>query len=139
MSIFTSTSPTWGPLPIRIALGIIMIVHGAQKVFGVWGGRGLSAWISGPAPFNLRPSWLWLAAFAFFELIGGLLVLFGFLTRLGAFLIAWVMLVALIVYWRFGFFLPNGFEYVLALLAMAISLMISGAGNLSFDLSRSRK
>ncbi len=139
MSIFTSTTPTWAPLPIRLVLGMIMIVHGAQKVFGVWGGEGFNAWISQVAPLNLRPSWLWLALFAFFELIGGLLVLIGLYTRIGALMIALVMLYGIFIQLRNGFFvMQGGYEYVLALFAMAVSLMISGAGNLSLDLSRSK-
>jgi putative oxidoreductase len=138
MLILTRTAPAWGPLPIRIVLGILMIVYGAQKVFGVWGGPGLNAWMSGPAPLNLQPAWLWLAAYAFFQLIGGILVLIGLYTRLGAALIAWVMLLALLdVYRRSGFFLMQS-GFLLALLAMAVSLLISGAGNTSFDLRRSR-
>ncbi|MCI0659537.1 MAG: DoxX family protein [Acidobacteria bacterium] len=135
MSRLIATSPTWSTVPLRLALGSIMFAHGAQKVFGAWGGGGLSAWMSGSAPFNLQPSWAWLAAAAFAELLGGVLIIFGLLTRIGAFLAACVLTVALVgVHWRNGFFInQGGYEYVLALLAIAISLMITGGGNLSTD------
>ena len=131
----TGTLPTWGTLPIRLALGTIMAAHGAQKIFGAWGGRGLSVWMAGMAPLDLRPSWAWLAAAAFSEFVGGVLVLLGLLTRVGALLIATVMGVAIVgVHWNNGFFLNSGgFEYPLSLLGMAIALLILGGGNASMD------
>lgn len=136
----TSTINTWALLPMRLALGTIFFAHGAQKLFGVWGGRGFSVWISGVAPFGLRPSALWLGAAAFAEFIGGLSVMFGFMTRIGAFLLVCVMGVAMAgVHWKNGLFLNNGgFEYTLALLAMSLTLLIAGGGNGSIDFQRSK-
>ncbi|HVG39296.1 MAG TPA: DoxX family protein [Pyrinomonadaceae bacterium] len=129
------TPPTWATVPLRLALGVIFIAHGAQKVFGVWGGPGLNKWLSGTPPFGLRPAALWMGAAAFSELIGGLLVLLGLLTRLGALSIAAVMIVAMLgVHGKNGLFLSNqGFEYTLALLGMALALLIAGGGRLSAD------
>jgi putative oxidoreductase len=123
-------------LPIRLALGTIMFAHGAQKVFGVWGGPGLNRWVNQAAPFtDMRPSWLWLGAAAFSEFVGGALVMIGLYTRIGAFFIACVMLVAIFgVHWRYGFFInENGFEFPLALLGMAVALLIYGGGSASID------
>lgn len=133
-----ATSRTWVALPLRLALGAVFIAHGAQKVFGWWGGPGLSAFIENqgrPAPFGLQPEWLWLGAAAFAELIGGLLVLTGFLTRLGTLLIAAVMLVGIFgVHWAAGFFMQKGgYEYALALLLISVALLISGGGRFSLD------
>ena len=131
-----ATSATWFPLPIRLALGAVMIAHGAQKVLGSFGGSGFNAFISGNTPFSfMRPTWLWLAVAALSELVGGLLIVLGFLTRVGAFFIACTMLTAVIgVHWSGGFFASNrGYEYPLALLAMAIALMVSGGGQASID------
>ncbi|HEX5709597.1 MAG TPA: DoxX family protein [Pyrinomonadaceae bacterium] len=132
------TAHVWFTLPLRLALGLVFIAHGAQKVFGVWGGPGLSGMANMPAPLGLRPAWLWMGAAAFAELLGGVLVLLGLLTRVGALLIAVVMLVAIIgVHWAGGFFLSNqpvpGFEYPFALAGMALALLISGGGRLSAD------
>ena len=131
-----ATSATWFTLPIRLGLGAVMIAHGAQKVLGSFGGSGFNAFISGNTPFSfMRPTWLRLAAGAFSELVGGLLIVLGFLTRLGAFFIACTMLTAVVgVHWSGGFFASNrGYEYPLALLAMAIALMVSGGGQASID------
>ncbi len=134
-SRLTATTQTWAALPLRLTLGTIMFAHGAQKIFGAWGGKGLSSWISGTAPLELRPSWAWLAAAAFSEFLGGVLVMLGLFTRVGAVLIACVMSVAIAgVHWSNGFFINSGgFEYPFALLGMAFALMITGGGNASMD------
>jgi putative oxidoreductase len=129
-----ATPPVWVTLPLRIALGIIMFAHGAQKVLGMFGGSGWSKWVSGEAPMGLRPSWLWLGAAAITEFLGGLLVFFGALTRLSAFLIAITMLVAICGVHMGAFFANNrGLEFPFALLAMAITLVITGGGQASID------
>ena len=132
------TSPVWFTLPLRLALGAVFVAHGAQKVLGVWGGPGLSQFSAGQAPLGLRPAWLWLGAAALAELAGGVLVLAGLMTRLGALLLLPVMLVAMFgVHWSGGFFITNapvpGVEYTLALTAMALALLVSGGGRLSLD------
>ena len=129
-----ATTRTWMTVPVRLALGMIFIAHGAQKVFGSFGGHGLIDFTTGDAPLGLRPAWLWLGAAAFSELIGGILVLFGLFTRLGAFAIAMVMLVAMLgVQWG-AFFLNNkGIEYTVALLGMSLALLIAGGGQASID------
>ena len=129
-----STRPTWATLPLRLALGAVFVAHGAQKVFGLWGGPGWAKFTSFPAPFGfMRPSWLWMGAAALSELIGGALVLLGLFTRLGAFLLACTMLTAIVgVHWG-TFFMPTGFEYALALLGMSIALLIEGGGRASLD------
>ncbi|MCA1556769.1 MAG: DoxX family protein, partial [Acidobacteria bacterium] len=90
-----ATTATWFTLPVRLALGIIFVAHGAQKAFGVWGGPGWTKFLSFPTPFGfMRPTWLWMGAALVAELIGGALILVGLLTRVGAFLIACTMLTA---------------------------------------------
>lgn len=133
-----ATSPTWITLPLRLVLGAVFAAHGAQKVLGSFEGPGLAKFTSFPAPFPfMRPGWLWMGAAAFSELIGGILVFLGLLTRLGAFLLFCVMLTAVLgVHWP-GFFAPNGIEYPLSLLAIALALMISGGGMASVDLAMS--
>ena len=131
-----ATSPTWFTLPIRLALAAVMIAHGSQKVLGAFNGPGFKTFTAGNTPFGfMRPPWLWLAAAALSELVGGLLVGAGFLTRVGAFFIACVMLTAIVgVHLPGGFFAANrGYEYPLALLAMSLALLISGAGQASVD------
>jgi putative oxidoreductase len=134
------TSENWAIVPIRLALGTIMFAHGAQKVFGIWGGTGFSEWINRVPPFpEMRPSWLWMGAAAISEFAGGALVLIGLYTRIGAFFIACVMLTAIFgVHWQNGFFLGivpegRGFEFPFALLGMAVALLIHGGGTASID------
>lgn len=130
-----ATPPTWITLPLRLALGVIFIAHGSDIVFGAFGGKGLAAFTSGQTPFGfMQPAWLWLGMAAFAQLVGGVLVLLGLFTRLGALLIAFVMLTALFgVHFKGGFFLPAGFEYTYALLGICIALLISGGGQASID------
>jgi putative oxidoreductase len=139
-----ATSPTWFTVPVRLALGAVMIAHGAQKVLGSFNGPGFKTFIANSTPFSfMRPTWLWLGAAALSELVGGLLVAFGLLTRVGAFLIGCVMLTAIVgVHWPGGFFAANrGYEYPLSLLAMAVALIIAGGGQASVDkaLTRGRR
>ena len=131
-----ATSASWFTVPVRLALAAVMIAHGAQKVLGIFGGSGFNKFITGTTPFGfMRPAWFWLAAAALSELVGGLFVGIGFLTRVGAFFIACTMLTAIVgVHWSGGFFAANrGYEYPLSLLAMAIALLIAGGGQASVD------
>jgi putative oxidoreductase len=137
-----ATSASWVTLPLRAALGVIFIAHGLQKVLGTFNGPGWAKWTSmsqlAPFPF-MRPQWLWLAAAAVGELVGGVLVLLGLLTRLGAFLIVCSMLTAIIgVHWP-AFFGPAGMEFALACLGGALALLIAGGGQASIDLKLSRR
>jgi putative oxidoreductase len=134
------TFPSWSHLVVRLALGVIFIAHGAQKVFGWFGGRGLSATIAGFRQMNIPPAATVLAAFV--ECFGGLAVLVGFLTRPAALGLIGVMLVAIAkVHVAHGFFLNwsitpgkgHGYEFNLALIAMALAILIGGGGVLSID------
>jgi putative oxidoreductase len=129
-----ATSSSWAMLPLRLATGIIFIAHGAGKVLGSFGGPGLRTFVSYPAPYPfMRPAWLWMGAAALSELVAGILILLGLFTRLGAFLLVCVMLTAIVgVHWPV-FFAPKGFEFPLALLGMALTLLIAGGGHASVD------
>jgi putative oxidoreductase len=133
----------WAPVVIRIVLGISFIAHGGQKVLGLWGGPGFMGTIDAfgkqgmPAPMAV----LVMAG----EFLGGLGIFFGYLTRLAAFGPAIVMLGAmLLVHAQNGFFMNwfntpgrgHGIECCLAYFAMAVSLMMTGAGPLSIDALR---
>src|SRR5258708_22575234 len=131
----TSTSSTWMTLPLRLASGVIFIGHGAQKVFGSFNGPGWAKWISmSPAvPFSfMRPNAWWLGAAALSELIGGVLILLGLFTRVGAFLIVCTILTAIELLWP-AFFAPPGIELPVALLGSALALLIGGGGQASID------
>ncbi len=113
---------------------MVFIGHGSQKVFGLWHGPGLAAFTSGNAPLGLHPSWLWLTAAAFCELAGGILVLLGLMTRVGAFAIMCVMTVAILgVHWGSFFVQNHGMEFALSMFGMALTLLIIGGGRASAD------
>ncbi|HYX31259.1 MAG TPA: DoxX family protein [Pyrinomonadaceae bacterium] len=130
----TATLSTWATVPLRLATGIAFIGHGAQKVLGAFGGPGLSKFASFPTPFSfMRPAVAWMTAAAFAELIGGVLVLLGLFTRIGAFLIVCVMLTVIVGLQWPKFFAPEGMELALTYLGMALALLILGGGQASVD------
>jgi len=126
-------------LILRITLTVVMFPHGAQKVLGWFGGHGFKATMKSFTNSGI-PALLALLAIAA-EFFGPLGLAFGFLTRIAAFGIACVMLVAIVaVHWSHGFFMnwygnqkAEGFEYHLLVLGIAIALIIVGAGDWSLD------
>jgi len=126
-------------LILRITLSVVMFPHGAQKVLGWFGGHGFKATMKSFTNAGI-PALLALLAIAA-EFFGPLVLAFGFLTRIAAFGIACVMLVAIVaVHWSHGFFMnwygnqkAEGFEYHLLVLGIAIALIIVGAGDWSLD------
>jgi putative oxidoreductase len=136
-----STSTSWSLLIIRLFLGIIFVAHGAQKVFGWFGGPGLKGTIGYfQSALHVPPALAVLAALT--ECFGGLAVFIGVLTRPAALGLVVVMVVAIAtVHGRNGFFLNmslepgkgHGIEFNLALLGMALALLVGGGGALSVD------
>lgn len=131
-----------GPLCLRIALGVIFAAHGAQKLFGWFGGGGLAATGGFFSQIGFQPGVLWAALAGATEFIGGLAVLAGFSTRLAALGLACVMLVAMLkVHLPNGFFMNfamtpgvgHGIEYNVALLGGSLALMFGGPGKFSID------
>jgi putative oxidoreductase len=124
----------WATLPLRIALGVIFLAHGGQKLFGWFGGKGFLAtagYFAGK--LGLTPGWLWALLAGGGEFGGGLLLVLGLFTRFGALSIATVMVVAIVkVHWG-TFFMPTGVEYAFSLLGCAVALLIAGGGQFSLD------
>ena len=125
---------------LRLALGIVFFAHGAQKMFGWFGGYGFSGTMGFfTGTMHIPAMFAFLAIVA--EFFGGLGLILGFLTRIAAFGIAVNMVVAIAtVHGAFGFFMNwsgaqkgEGFEYHLLVLAMTAFLMLRGAGALSVD------
>jgi putative oxidoreductase len=126
---------SYGILLLRIVVGGIFAAHGAQKAFGWWDGPGLAgtrAWLSG---MGFRPAGLFAALVTLQELVGGLLLVFGFLTPLGSLAVTASMFVAVpMVHWKNGFWNGGGgYEFNLALSAAAIALAATGPGRFSID------
>ena len=124
-----------GLLVIRVVLGGIMAAHGAQKLFGWFGGPGLAGTAGWLEATGLRPGRIWAALNGLAEFGGGALLVLGLITPLGSATVAGVMLVAIAtVHWRNGFFNSNGgYEFNLLIVAVAIALAFTGPGTISID------
>ena len=121
---------------VRIATGLILLPHGAQKLFGWFGGGGLA----GTAQFfeqnlGLYPGLLFAGLAGATEFVGGLLLALGLLTRLSAAAVVAVMAyAAFVVHWGNGFFwTAGGYEFPLLWGLVALALVIRGGGPLSLD------
>jgi len=124
----------WGLLVLRSVLGVTFILHGAQKLFGAFGGPGISGFAQAMGRMGLPgPPELWAVLAAGAEFVGGLAVLLGVLTEFGAAAIAVVMIVAIWkVHGRNGFFLQQqGYEYNLMILGVCAALILAGPGLLA--------
>ncbi len=121
---------------LRVAVGLAFVAHGAQKlcVFGLAGVTGAFGHMGLPLPGVTGP--LVMAV----ELLGGLALVFGLLTRLASIGLALDMVGAIaLVHAKNGFFLPNGFEYAFTLLAATVALTLAGPGALALDNLLGRK
>lgn len=129
------TQAGWGPLALRLAAGIIFVAHGAQKLFGWFGGHGLEGTAGWMASIGLEPGLPMAVLAGSAEFFGGLALIVGFLVRPAAFVLSITMLVAIFaVHWSNGLFMANnGYEFALSLLAIGISLFVSGGGKVSVD------
>ena len=121
--------PAWALFVLRLLLGSTFILHGLQKVFGLFGGPGLTGFARFAHDQMGMPVVLGYVA-GLCELIGGGLVLLGVATELGALLIVPVMVVAIgVVHGANGYFAQQeGFEYAWNLLLVAIALLLGGPG-----------
>lgn len=130
-----TTRAGWAPLALRIPVGIIFIAHGAQKLFGWFGGYGLEGTGQWMASIGLEPGYLMALLAGSAEFLGGLALVLGLLVRPAAAVLAFTMAVAIVtVHLGNGLFMANnGYEFGLALLAAAVSLAITGAGRGSVD------
>lgn len=126
-------------LILRLTLTVVIFPHGAQKALGWFGGHGFKGTMKYFTSTGIPAVFAFLAVAA--EFLGSLGLAVGLLTRVAAFGIACVMVVAIMtVHWPHGFFINwtgnqkgEGFEYHLLVLGIAITLMIIGAGAGSLD------
>lgn len=126
---------SYGVLLLRLVLGLTLAAHGAQKLFGAFGGGGPRGTAASFASLGFRAPLLMAFAAGTAELGGGLLVAIGLLTPLGALAIAVVMLNAIATsHWRNGFWNTNrGYEYNALVWAAAVALATTGGARFSVD------
>ncbi len=112
-------------LILRVVVGVIFAAHGAQKMFGAFGGQGLSALVERMGPIG------YLVAIG--EFFGGVGLIFGFLSRFSAASLIVIMIGAIVqVHGKNGFFMHNnGFEYNLALIGLLAPILLAGPGRLA--------
>lgn len=124
-----------GLLVLRLVVGLTLAAHGAQKLFGWFGGSGLKGWAGAMTRMRIRPpvAWAWVSALA--EFLGGIGLALGLLTPLPSFAIAGAMLVAIaLVHWPKGFFnTTGGFEFNLTILGAVAAVALIGPGAISLD------
>lgn len=126
---------------VRFTLGLVMLMHGAQKMLGWWGGPGFSGTMGFFGSMGIPAPFAFLAIVA--EFFGGLGLMIGFLARIAAFGIMVEMIVAIaMVHARNGLFMNwtgkqggEGFEFHLLAIGMALAVIIGGAGAYSVDLA----
>lgn len=130
-----STQAGYGLTVLRIVAGLTFAAHGAQKLFGWFGGYGLEGVGQWMESIGLAPGYLMALMAGSAEFFGGLALIVGLLVRPAAAVLAVTMLVAIFtVHLSNGFFMSNnGYEFALALLAISLAVMLEGAGKLSLD------
>lgn len=125
----------FGLLILRVTIGLILAAHGAQKLFGWWGGPGMNGWTGAMTRMRIRPAapWAWISALG--ELLGGLGLAVGLLTPLPSLAIAGSMVVAIaLVHWPRGFWVSKGgYEFNLSILAACAAIALTGSGSYSLD------
>lgn len=130
-----STQAGYGLTVLRIVAGLTFAAHGAQKLFGWFGGYGLEGVGQWMESIGLAPGYLMALMAGSAEFFGGLALIVGLLVRPAAAVLAVTMLMAIFtVHLANGFFMSNnGYEFALALLAISLAVMLEGAGKLSLD------
>lgn len=131
--IYAAFDPIALPL-LRLTMGLILVPHGCQKLFGWFGGLGFEKFTEIFDKIGWHPAVFWVALVALTESVGGLLLAFGFLTRFAAAAILIFMLNAMWSTSAKGFFwAQGGMEYPLLIGVVALVFLIKGVGRFSVD------
>jgi putative oxidoreductase len=120
---------------LRAGLGVIMLAHGCQKIFGMFGGMGLTANAAFFEKFGYSPGMVWGTLVGCTELVAGALLVLGLFTRLAALSVAIFMIFAIqFTSTNGGFFwTKGGMEYSLLILLVALVFLARGGGEYSLD------
>jgi len=140
ISAFTNALQPIAEPALRVVAGAFLLPHGAQKLFGWFGGYGIEATGQFFATKLGLPASLALVA-GLIEFFGGLMLAFGLLTRVSAALVFGLMAVAILaVHLSAGFFATSGgFEYPAMWAALAAYFVVRGGGRYSIDAAIGRE
>lgn len=129
------TAISAGLLVLRLVVGLSMAAHGTQKLFGWFGGYGLAGTGGFFESLGFRPGKTFAFAAGATELLSGILIALGFLGPIGSALMLSVMIVAAVtVHWKNGFFASSGgIELTVLFAVAAIALAFTGFGQFSLD------
>jgi len=131
--VVRNSTPDVGLLLLRLMLGVVFIFHGGQKLFGLFGGYGLTATAGAFESMGLPLPMASAIAAGSAEFFGGILLILGLLFRPAAAVMAFTMIVASWTHLSGGFPAPQGFEYPLTLGIALITLALTGAGRFALD------
>ena len=128
-------------LILRVPVGLILMAHGAQKLFGWFGGNGLAGTAGWMSSMGMEPGYLMAILAGGAEFFGGIALVLGLLTRPAALVAAFTMLVAIFsVHISNGLFAADGgYEYALTLMVALLALAVQGGGAISMDKALSEK
>lgn len=139
--LLATNSNNWTALVIRLALGIVIFPHGAQKLLGWFGGYGFNGTM-GFLTGGAHLPWILALLVILIEFFGALFIFLGFATRIAAFaMLANFIGIVYTSHWQNGFFMNwsntagtgQGFEYHLLVIGMSLALVIAGGGKASID------
>jgi putative oxidoreductase len=121
---------------LRVVMGFVFIPHGMQKILGMYGAPKMEQYVQA---FSGVGAWAansgWVTYIGLLELVGGVFMAIGFLTRFVAIqFTVFMVIAAFVVHWKFGFFWPNrGFELPLTWAFICLAIAIHGGGKWSVD------
>lgn len=139
-NLIFKTEDKWSFLIARLSLGVVILPHGLQKSFGLFGGYGFSGTMNFFTD-TLGIPWVFAFLAIVAELVGGLSLIFGLASRIAAFGVGVTMLVAMfMVHLEHGFFMNwfgnqkgEGFEFFILAVGLSIIVLIEGGGKFSID------
>ena len=137
---FFQAGSDWTGFFARTSLGLLILPHGLQKAYGLFGGYGFTGTMQYFTDFIHIP-WILGAFIIFAEFVGAISLIAGLATRFWSVVIIALMLGTIItVHGKFGFFMDwganmagEGYEYHLSIIALSILLILNGAGKYSID------
>lgn len=135
-----STTPSVSLMLVRLGLGIMILPHGLQKTLGWFGGYGFEGTMHAFTQ-DMHIPWILALTAILAEILGGIGLIFGFLTRIAAFGVGSNMLVAICMFhWKNGWFMNwhgtqngEGAEFFILAISMALAIVVGGAGKFSID------